>query len=254
MKHLALISRAWIIGTFLVLPLSASAETGSHAEGALEDAHGADVEPAAGHHESGHGHDGHVPRFSDINWFYGLVGEKEGAEPSLLWRPVGMPVPFGALILNTAILFFLIGRFGGPSIKEGLVGRKERIAGDIESAARMKAEAEQQLAHYEGKLAEMEADMKRIREEMRLQAEADRVQILADAQKRRDALESEARVLLAQELSQARQDATQRAVTGAVQAAREQIQKHLTAQDQERLARDLLGSLQVHLKKEGAQS
>ncbi len=253
------ISRTLIAGACLLVSSSAIAEVSHDGSEVYPAGSGvADVdhptESDDNGHQSGHGHDGHVPHFSDINWFYGLVGEKEGVEPSLLWRPVGMPVPFGALILNTAILFFLIGRFGGPSIKAGLVGRKGRIAGEIESASRMKAEAEEQLAHYEGKLAEMEADMKRIKEEMRVQAESDRERILEEAQRRREALEGEARLLLAQELSQARQEATQRAVTGAVQAAREQIQKHLTAQDQERLARDLLGNLSGHLKKAEAQS
>ena len=79
--------------------------------------------------------------------------------------------PVGALLINTAILFFLIGRFGGPGIKQGLKDRKQRIAGDIEKAAEMKAEAEEQLAHYEEKLAQMESEMERIKKEMAEQAE-----------------------------------------------------------------------------------
>lgn len=209
-------------------------------------------EEAADAHEA-HGH-GHVPHFSDINWFHGLIGEKEGVEPSLLWRAPGTPVPLGALFLNTAVLFFLIGRFGGPAIQSGLKGRKERIAGDIERAAEMKKEAEGQLAHYEGKLAEMASEMDRIKQEMREQAEADRQRILADAQQRREGLERDARLMLAQELAHARHEAISKAVSGAVQAAREQIEKNLNSQDQERLAAELLGSVETHLKKSEALS
>lgn len=220
-----------------------------------ENVHGGhdDIEEAEADHGSDeHGH--HVPHFSDINWFYGLVGEKEGVEPSLLWRPPGTPVPFGALLINTAILFFLIGKFGGPAISAGLSSRKDRIAGEILNASKMKEEAEGQLEHYEGKLAEMGAEMERIKKEMREQAEADRERILDDAKKQRESLETEARHLVAQELAQARHEATLRAVSAAVQSAKEQIQSQLSAADHEKLASHLLSSLQSHLSSQEKQS
>jgi len=226
-------------------------EHGAHQDGAPAEAHDGHDGHAAETHgdEGGHGAHGHVPQFSDINWFTGLVGEKEGVEPSLLWRAPGTPVPLGALFINTALLFFLIGRFGGPGIKKGLKSRKTRIAGDIEKASKMKEEAAEQLAHYESKLSEMEAEMDRIKSEMREQAETDRARILSEAKTRRVALEAEAKLMIEQELAQARHDATTKAVTGAVAAARAQIEKSLTSQDQERLASELLGGLETHLKK-----
>ena len=48
-------------------------------------------------------HEHHVPTLEDYNWFYGFLGEKDGAEPSFLFRPKGMPVPFGAMLLNSAL-------------------------------------------------------------------------------------------------------------------------------------------------------
>ncbi len=209
------------------------------------DAHAAHGDEHAAH---GGGH-GHVPHFSDINWFHGLIGEKEGVEPSLLWRPPGTPIPLGALLINTAILFFLIGRFGGPGIRQGLIDRKKRIAGDIEKAAEMRKDAEGQLAHYEEKLEQMGAEMTRIKKEMREQAEADRARVLEEAKERRSVLEREARTLIEQELAQARHDATLKAVSGAVDAAREEVKKNLSQQDHERLAGDFLSSLETQMKK-----
>lgn len=200
------------------------------------------------HGSEGHGHD-HVPHFSDINWWHGLVGEKEGVEPSLLWRAPGTPIPLGALLLNTAILFFLIGRFGAPGVRQGLIDRKKRIAGDIERAAEMRKEAEGQLAYYEEKLEQMEAEMARIRQEMKEQAELDRKRALEDAKARRLLIEQESKVLIEQELSQARQDATIKAVTSAVNAAREEVKRNLSQQDHERLAQEFLGSLEAQVKK-----
>lgn len=209
---------------------------------------GAEHEPAEG--EAGeHGHGDHVPHFSDINWMHGLLGEKEGAEPSLLWRPPGMPVPFGAVLINFGILVYLIVRFGGPGIRQGLVNRKKRIAGDIDRAAEMRKEAEQQLASYEDKLEQMEAEMARIRKEMEQQADADRQRIIAEAKERQQAIEADARELIERELAHAKQDACMRAVSGAVEAAREQVKQTLSAQDHERLSQEFLGSLQTHMKK-----
>lgn len=225
-------------------------EHAAHGESAGENSTASETAEHAGEagHHGAHGH-GHVPHFSDINWWHGLVGEKEGVEPSLLWRRPGTPIPLGALLINTAILFFLIGRFGAPGVRQGLVDRKKRIAGDIERAAEMRKEAEGQLAHYEEKLEQMEAEMARIKQEMKEQAELDRKRALEEAKARRVLIEQESRTLIAQELSQARHEATLKAVSSAVCAAREEVKRNLSQQDHERLAQEFLGSLETQVKK-----
>lgn len=249
MKKVFALLAAVALGALLVAgPASAEDVSGGpDVHGGGYDAHVGDQDAHVGGHDA-HGAD-HVPHFSDINWWYGLIGEKEGVPPSLLWRPPGTPIPLGALLLNTAILFFLIGRFGGPGIRQGLIDRKKRIAGDIERASEMRKEAEGQLAHYEEKLEQMEAEMARIKNEMREQAELDRKRALDDAQARRVTILQESKTLIEQELRQARHDATLKAVSGAVLAAREEIKKNLSLQDHERLSQDLLGSLDAQMKK-----
>jgi F0F1-type ATP synthase membrane subunit b/b' len=158
-----------------------------------------------------------------------------------------MPIPLGALIINVGILFLLIGKFGGPAIRAGLVSRKERIAGEILSASKMKKEAEQQLAHYEGKLEEMGAELERIKNQMREQAEADRERLVREAKEQRAVLEAEARYLIAQELAHARNEAILKAVSVAAAAARERIVSAIGPQDHERLAGDLRVALKSHL-------
>ena len=107
-----------------------SALAGQDDHGHDDHGHGA---PAAGSHVApeghgdaahGEGHGDHAPTFHDINWGYGFLGEKEGAAPSLLWRPKGMPVPFGALALNAAILYWLLIKFGKKPISDALKARK----------------------------------------------------------------------------------------------------------------------------------
>ncbi len=228
----------------MVSPAFASGAPEKAHHGATADSH--ESESAVGDaHEGAH----HVPTWGDINWITGFLGEKDGVEPGLLWRAPGTPIPLGALILNTAILFFLIGRLGGPGIKQGLVDRKARIAGEIEKASEMKSEAEKQLAHYEEKLSLMESEMQRIKDDMKTQAKVDRERILAEATARRVHIESEARQLIEQELATARHDATVKAVHLAVEAARAEIIKSLDSKDHERLAKSFLGSLDSHIQK-----
>lgn len=236
--------RSWAIGLSVAACWTALSLSGL----ALADEHAvADEHASAGHEDSaGHGH-GHVPHLSDINWFTGLIGEKEGVEPGLLWRAPGTPVPLGALFINTALLFFLLGRFGGPAVSAGLKARKEHLAGDIERASLMKKEAEQQLAEYEGKLSEMAAEMARIKRELREQAEMERSHVLAEAKARAQEIADEARQAVAQELADARQHAVERAVAGAVQLAQQALVSRLTADDQGRLAQDLFAGLDRHL-------
>lgn len=219
--------------------------------------HFADSEPgehAAEPHDGKHGHGaGHhaAPTFADINWYYGLLGEKEGAEPSLLFRPPGTPVPLGALLLNTAILFYFLGRFGGPAIRSGLSSRKQRIAGDIQAAARMKEEAKGQLDHYEQKLAHISAELERILAETRAQSALEHERIVQEAKVRHSTLEAEARSILVQELAHGRQAAVTALIDQAVAKARERISSELESGDHDRLAQNLVESVETQLKAGG---
>lgn len=232
----------------LVLSGSLACTSASLASAREHGDHGADH----GHddHGSAHGGHHHTPRFSDINWFTGLIGEKEGATPGLVWRAPGTPPPLGAMLINAAVLFYILGRIAGPAIRTGLVDRKKRIAGDIQAAAAMKAEAEEQLAYYEGKLREMNAELERITSEMRDQAQADRKRILAEAEQRREAMALEARELVEQELATAREVVAKTVAREAVRIARELVAQSLNPQDQERLAQDLLQSVDHSVRRE----
>lgn len=186
----------------------------------------------------------HVPHLSDVNWYYGLLGEREGVEPSLLWRTPGMPVPVAAMALNTLLLLWLLIRFGGPLVRAGLTSRKQRVESGIQSAAAMKREAEQQLAHYEGKLARIDQEIENVRAQMREQAEAERKRVLAEARLRHEQMDRDVGILLGQELKAAREDLFHAVVAQAMQAAEETIRRELSPEDHRRLAEELLTHLE----------
>lgn len=195
-------------------------------------------------HGAAHGGGEHVPSFDDINWFYGFIGEREGLDhPDLLFRPKGMPAPFGALLLNTAILYYVLYRVLGKPIRDGLVNRKATILKGMEEAAKMKRDAEAQLQKYEDKLAGIDQEVARIQLEMRQAGEAERARILSDARERRARMERDAELLISQELKAAREQLLRESVESAVRSAERLLKERLNPSDQQALAEGHLGDL-----------
>jgi F0F1-type ATP synthase membrane subunit b/b' len=203
------------------------------ASGQAPDGHG------TGDHGDAHG--GHGP--GEINWIHGFLGEKDGVEPSLLWRPKGTPPPFGAMLLNTAILFYILGRFGGPKISQALGRRKAAIMHGMDEAAKMKDEAASSLAGYEQKLARIDEDIERIKKDMLEAGEAERVRVLAEAKERRARMERDAKLLIELELKAAHEELMRETVASAVRSAEDRLSKQVTVADQQRIAEHYLKSI-----------
>jgi F-type H+-transporting ATPase subunit b len=223
-----------LASALVTLPLAARAEEPHAAPTA--DAHG-DAE-----HASGHG-DHHVPTFDDINWFYGMLGESEGAEPSLLFRPKGMPAPFGAWLLNAALLYGVIYRFAKKPLAEALKNRKSGILRGMNEAKRMRKDAEARLADYESKLERIDQEIERVTREMREAAAAERQAVLKEARERRERMERDARLLIEQELAAARDGMKRELVSQALSSAADTLKNRLTEEDGRRLADEYLSGL-----------
>lgn len=210
-------------------------------------AHGQSGHAAAGHaaseqsggHGAGHGGEHH----QEFNWVHGLIGAKEGVEPSLLWRTPDMPTPFVALLLNTALLFGLLFKFARGPVAKGLADRRQRIMRGIDEASAMKSEAERQLAFYRSKIENLDAEIERVRREMREGAELERKRILEDAVTRRTRLEQEARTLIDQELKAVRDELTRETAKAALSSARDLLRANTTTDDHRRLCEQYLDSL-----------
>jgi F-type H+-transporting ATPase subunit b len=241
--------RASVCAAALLLTGSVLAEGDEHGH-AEAPAAGAHV-PADAHgegHDAGHGegHGDHAPTFDDINWFHGFLGEKEGlSEPDLLWRPKGMPVPFGALALNAAILYWLLIRFGKKPISEGLKARKLGIMKGMEEAAKVKAQAEARLAELQQKLDDIDQEVARIKREAKESSEAESARILSEAKERRARMERDARTLVEQELKAAREGLLRDTVRAAVKSAEITLNAKIGDADQQRLGDEYLASIKA---------
>jgi F-type H+-transporting ATPase subunit b len=232
----ALVSLSSLLGGAVV----SAAETEEHGHAEKAGAH--EATEAGTHGEHGHGAH-HVPTWDDINWFYGFLGESDDGEPSLLFRPKGMQAPFGAYLLNAALLYGVIYRYTKKPLKEALRARKANILRGMDEAARMKKDAEARLEEYEKKLDRIDSEIERVRTQMREAAQREREGVLADARARRERLERDARLLIDQELAATRDDMKRELVTQALASAADVLTKRLTDDDRRRLADEYLAGL-----------
>jgi F-type H+-transporting ATPase subunit b len=239
----ARIVRRWLLTATLTLVSAVSLS--AFAQDPAEQAPAAGVVASGAHAPAVEDHEHHVPTLDEYNWYYGFLGEKAGAEPSLLFRPKGMPVPFGAMLLNSAILYYLLIRFAKKPITDALKSRKATILRGMEEAGKMKSDAEARLADYEQKLATIDQEIERVREEMRSAGQAERARILAEAKEKRGRMERDAQTLISQELKAARESLLAETARGAIRSAEKALLAKLGAADQTRLAEEYLTGLKA---------
>jgi F-type H+-transporting ATPase subunit b len=194
-------------------------------------------------HEATHHETEEPPTFDDINWFYGLLGESSDAEPSLLYRPKGMPVPFLATLANWGILVWLIVLLARKQLPAYLAKRKAAIVQGMQDAKKLRDESAERLQNYEDKLAKIDSDIERIKQEMQKAGEQERDRILAEAVERRARMERDARRLIETEIEGIKESLRREVVQAALAAAKQSIQSQLAPADQQRLFDDAMASL-----------
>ena len=214
---------------------------GANPHGDPHGAHGAAEGQGEAHGEGEH-HE--LPPF---NWVNGLIGEKEGVEPSLLWRAKGTPPPFLALLLNFGLLVGLGIRFARKPIVDGVKDRKKNIMREIDDATKTKAAAKKRYNEYKKKLESIDEDVERIRTEYAEQAARDKTCVLADAEASRVRMTKDAEFVLVQERKQLAHELLLETVTRASRGAEELLAKRLASSDQDRLAEEFLGTLGASL-------
>jgi F-type H+-transporting ATPase subunit b len=197
------------------------------------------------HEGAEHGH--HDPKAPPeaINWWHGVLGEKEGAKPGFLWRAPGEPPPFVATVFNFALLVYAFVYFGRKPLREALAKRKEDITREMQEAQRIREEAEKRVQQYEERFGRLAEELDRIRRELREQGERDRDRIIREAEERAAKLRADAAYLLDQELSEIRRTLLAETVDHAVRLASELIGQHGTPSDHDRFAEVFLAQLKA---------
>ncbi len=127
--------------------------------------------------------------------------------PQLIWLAI---VFFG--------LYLVLSRLALPQISGVLEQRRDRIAADLDEAARLKEESEKALAGYEAALAEAKAKAHAIAQETRdkLNAETDRQRAEVEAKLAKKTADAEARIAEARDAAMAQIKEVAGDTTGAI--------------------------------------
>jgi len=142
----------------------------------------------------------------------------------LIWR-----------VVNLALLLAVLFVFARKPIQAFFQGRRERIQGELQSAAQLRKEAEQRYAKWQRQLIDLDVELERIRATARERAEAERERILADARAAAERIRSDAHVAVEQELRRAREQLRDEASALSIQLASELLQAQVTDADRDRL-------------------
>lgn len=210
-----------LVASLAVLPATALAQDhGDHGDHGTPAVHG-DAHGDHGDHGAGaHGDDHHA----ELNTF-----------------------ELGGSVVNFALLLVILFLLLRKSVPEFLRNRRASVVEGMEEARRVKEEAEAKYKEYSQRIENLDAELDRLREEMRRAGMDERDRIVADAAKRGEKMREEARFLIEQQMKQLREDLTREAIEAAVGAAEAMLVKSTTAQDQERLAKEYLGSIRTSL-------
>lgn len=214
----------------------------SAANSADEHAGHAESEHESVHHGSSHDSE-EPPTFEDINWIYGFLGESDEEEPSFLYRPKGMSVPFVSTLINWGMLVGLIVMLARKQLPPALAKRKSSIVQGMDDAKKLRDESAARLREYEEKLAKIDGDIERVKSEMKQAGEQERDRILAEAVERRTRMERDARRLIDTELEAIKDSLRLEVVTAALAEAKKNIATQVAGNDQERLFDEAVSSL-----------
>jgi F-type H+-transporting ATPase subunit b len=163
------------------------------------------------------------------------AAEAEHHAPSIneIWFPLG----------NFLIFAFIIVRYAFPLVRNFLQSRREEILATVNKAAAKKQHAEAVVKDYQARLARVNQEIQSIQVSLREEGEREKAKLLKEAETLAAKIKEDARFLADQEVKLARQKVRAEMAAQASNAARELVQRNLSAADQARLVEDFIQSI-----------
>jgi F-type H+-transporting ATPase subunit b len=162
-----------------------------------------------------HGAEHHAPSINDI------------------WYPLG----------NFLIYAFILVKFALPLVRDFLKSRREEVVSTIAQASAKKQAAEAFVSDYNAKIAGLDKQIQTMQAMLRDEGEKEKARLVSEAQMLAVKIQDDAQFLADQEVKIARQQLRQEMANQAETAARELLQRHLSAADQNRLAQEFIQSI-----------
>jgi F-type H+-transporting ATPase subunit b len=146
-------------------------------------------------------------------------------------------------LLNFGVLLFLLIKFGGKAINNGLRARHEQLKSDLEEAARLKAAAETRFKEQEQRLANLESELEEMRRSILAEAQREKARIIAAAEERARRVQEETRFQLDQQVKDAEQRFRAEVAQAALKVADELLRRSVSSSDEQRLAQSFVADL-----------
>ncbi len=145
---------------------------------------------------------------------------------------------WGAVVrhtVNLAVLIGLLWTFLKRPVGDFLMFRRNEVRDQLETSARLKADAEAKYAELQVRLGDFESEMQSMMDAVASEAQAEQKRLLALAEKSADQLVAAARITVDEELRRARVSLQAEAVELAVNMATTALTSAVGAADQNRL-------------------
>lgn len=162
-----------------------------------------------------------------------LAAGDGGGAMDLIWR-----------IVNLVILLAVLYVVARKPMQAFFSDRRNRIAGEVQDAAKLRKEAEEQHAKWQRRLADLDAELAEIRRISADRAAHERERILAEAEAAGERVRNDARSAVEQELRRAREELREEAADLAVQLAGEMLRSQVTDADRDRLVDEFISKVE----------
>jgi F-type H+-transporting ATPase subunit b len=150
--------------------------------------------------------------------------------------------------INLVVLLAIIVKFAGPTVRNALKGRAERVTQDIDEAAALHAEAKKMLDEYSEKLSGFEAQRNELLAEFQAMGEAERDRIITGAHAEAERIQNEAARVAENESNRAKERLESEIVDLAIEQAEQIIQSKLSEDDHTRLVTEYFGQLESSVR------
>ena len=144
---------------------------------------------------------------------------------------------------NLAVLAAVLYRFAAGPIRDAVKDRAMTVKKDLDESHALRKEAQDRYDELEAKLAHFEQRLEETRTEAATEAEAEAKRIAEKTAEDIAWIREAAQKTIRDELAHARRSLQREAVELAVTIASETLAGRISAEDQDRLARDLIGTV-----------
>lgn len=164
-------------------------------------------------------------------------GGGHGDAHAIPWKEMGWHA------FNLAILGGILFRFAGGPIRDAVKDRALTVKRDLDESHALRKEAQDRFDELEARLARFEQQLEETRTEAAAEAEAESRRIAEKTAEEVAWIQQAAEKTIRDEMVHARRSLQREAVELAVTIAGETLASRISADDQDRMARDLLGAV-----------